>query len=196
VSIYGQVNPGTLSTSPGPPSPLGYDATHPWTTTLLTTGNTSASYSEPVGAYDDTGSGNGWHETITSTEYTGISGAAVNQGGHSANPFEFGASGDSSLPGATDETSTLGTISTSAIADSYVASPGDAALGAIPQGGSTGGASGAVGTEPVGSVFYDAALGTGMGDFNLTLPVSVVIPADAYTGVYQSTETFAIVSGP
>ena len=204
MDIYGQVDPGTLSTSPGLPSPLGYSAVHPWTVMLLTTGNTSATYDEPVGAYDDTGTGTGWNETITSTEYTGISGAALTSGAHgSAAPFEFGASGDSSLTSATDEASTLGAIGTTPIADSYVASPGDTGLSSspqgatvIPQGGATGSPSGAVGFEPVGSVFYEADLGTGMGDFNLSLPVTVVIPADAYAGIYESTATFAIVSGP
>lgn len=51
-------------------------------------------------------------------------------------------------------------------------------------------------TSPAAASFYSAPVGTGMGDFQLTLPVSVVIPADAYSGVYQSTQTLAIVSGP
>jgi len=194
VAVYGQVTGGALSTTPATP-------TNPtWTTAPAATGNTDASYTEVVGAYDDTGSGAGWHETITSTQYVGVSGAATDSGkaegnsSSSGNPFEFGASGDSTLGTTpTDETSTIsGGITTTPIQDSYAGNPGDVTSGSfvIPQGGS------GIGSEPLASTFYDAGRGTGMGDLNLTLPVNVVIPADAYAGTYQSTVTFAIVSGP
>jgi len=210
VDVYGQVNAGSLSINPisvtnGPGTPNTFDGAAngpaaPWQTTLVTTGNTAASYSEVVGAYDDTGSGAGWHTTITSTEYTGVSGAALTQNGNDGGvPFEFGNTGDSSLTTGPSiaEASTLGGITTTDVGDSYNASVGDTGLGVIPQGGTTGGGSGFTGDNAAtAAVFYDASAGTGMGDFNLTLPVSVVIPADAYSGVYQSTQTLAIVSGP
>ena len=201
VDVYGQVNAGSLSINPisvtnvsGNPATnngLANALATPWETTLVTTGNTTASYSEVVGAYDDTGSGAGWRAQITSTEYTGVSGNALTQGGNAPTvPFEFGASGDSSLAGATDEVSTVGSITTADIGDSYDASPGVGGLTTIPQGGA------GVGTEPAGATFDDAGLGTGMGDFALTVPVTVNIPADAYSGVYESVQTLSIVTGP
>jgi len=208
VNVYGNVGAGSLSINPlsvtnvsGNPATnngLANTSATPWLTTLATGGNTSASYQEVVGAYDNTGSGAGWNATITSTEYTSTTGATVRDvnSPNFGQVFEFGASGDSSLAGATDEVSTLGTIAgvnapgSGLGNDSYLASPGSTGLAAIPQGGAL------VGTEPTAVPFYDAAVGTGMGDFNLTLPVSVVIPADAYAGTYESTQTLAIVSGP
>jgi hypothetical protein len=211
VDVYGQVTGGSLSLNPisvtngagnpGTNDGLANGLATPWETTLVTTGNTAASYSEVVGAYDDTGSGAGWHATITSTEYTGVNGAAATQNGNDGGvPFEFGNTGDSSLGAggpSIAEASTLGAIGTTDVGDSYDATVGDTGLGVIPQGGTTGGGSGFTGDNAATAAeFYNASAGTGMGDFNLALPVSVVIPADAYSGVYQSTQTLAIVSGP
>lgn len=145
----------------------------------------------------------------------GVSGAALDQGrwatpgdntrgpgtnpSSSGNAFEFGNSGDSSQGSPTyAETSTLGIVGIAAItgSDSYLPSPGDAGLGVIPQGNSTGSVAGAVGSTPTALSFASADTGTGMGDFNQTLPVTVVIPADAYAGKYESTVTLAIVEGP
>ncbi len=207
VPVYGSVTGGALSITPATPvnvtSPVGPNGVAtPWSTTLVTTGNpTSAQYTETVGTYDDRGTGAGWNETITSTEYTGINGAAATET-NGTGPFEFGNSGDSSLASPSiPETSTIGTVNNAAIDDSYPASPGGVGFGnglVIPQGGATGapGVTGSVGTEPLGSTFNDAALGTGMGDFNVAVPVTVVVPADAYAGEYQSTLTLAINTGP
>ncbi len=52
-------------------------------------------------------------------------------------------------------------------------------------------------TIPVGTSanFYNAAAGTGVGTFDVTAPVSVVIPGDAYAGTYSSTITITLVTG-
>ena len=210
VDVYGQVNAGSLSITPQQPVNTGTDSGanavgNPWNTTLVTTGNpASAQYSETVGTYDDTGSGAGWHTTITSTEYTGIGGNALTSGGNNGGaPFEFGASGDSNLTSPTiPENSTIGLVNTTNVAgsDSYQASPGPVGSGnglVIPQGGATGAPTTGVGApEPIAATYDSAGLGTGMGDFNVTLPVTVVVPADAYAGEYQSTLTLAINTGP
>jgi hypothetical protein len=44
--------------------------------------------------------------------------------------------------------------------------------------------------------FFNAADGTGMGNFTLTPTVKVSVPAKSYKGAYKSTVTIAAVSGP
>ncbi|HLI09844.1 MAG TPA: WxL domain-containing protein [Ktedonobacteraceae bacterium] len=46
------------------------------------------------------------------------------------------------------------------------------------------------------SKFFNADTGTGMGNFTVTTPFSVTIPANAYAGTYSSTFTVSITSGP
>ena len=44
--------------------------------------------------------------------------------------------------------------------------------------------------------FFNAAVGTGLGQFDVTPTVGVVVPGNAYAGTYTSTVTLAVVSGP
>jgi hypothetical protein len=44
--------------------------------------------------------------------------------------------------------------------------------------------------------FFNSALNTGLGKFNVTPSVAVAIPGNAYAGTYTSTVTLAAVSGP
>jgi hypothetical protein len=46
------------------------------------------------------------------------------------------------------------------------------------------------------SKFFNAVANTGMGNFTVTTPFSVTIPANAYAGTYSSTFTVSITSGP
>ncbi len=51
-------------------------------------------------------------------------------------------------------------------------------------------------TAPTATKLFNAAAGTGMGDQTATPTWSILIPADAYAGVYPSTWTISLVSGP
>ena len=51
-------------------------------------------------------------------------------------------------------------------------------------------------TPPAGVKFFDAAANTGMGDFTITPSIGITIPANTYAGIYTSTVTLSIVSGP
>jgi hypothetical protein len=44
--------------------------------------------------------------------------------------------------------------------------------------------------------FFDASENTGLGHFTVTPSFQVTVPEDSFAGVYTSTLTFAIVSGP
>jgi len=181
VDVTGQVNGGTLSQTVGAPN-LGSSSASPWVTTLVSTGNASATYVQPISIGADQGTGQNWTDTVTSTNYVGSTGAAL------AASFSFGASGDSSIPTATDETSTLSnvTLTAQALSDSFVGTAGAQGLGVIPQ----------AATAPTATSFLGADTGTGMGNFTTSPTVTVVVPADAYTGQYVSTVTYTLQNGP
>jgi len=206
-NVYGQVNNGGLSISPTEPATVAHDIAAPpnnlnWQAILNTDGNQTATYTQPVGTYDDTGSGAGWYETVASTEYVGVFGAAKTQNGNNGGgPFAFGLSGDSSLStaSANHESSTIGTVTPNPIQDSYWGvATGPLGGGVIPQGGTLSGIGHAFtgDSAPVAAAFLQAPVGSGMGDFATTFPVHIVVPADAYAGTYESIVTYAIVSGP
>lgn len=123
-------------------------------------------YSPALGANDQTGSGSGWNLTITSTQFT--TGAPVHTLSTSA----------SSLTGATMSCAGPGTCTNPVNSITYPV--------AVPAGSG----------PPAAVKFYNAAVNTGMGNFTITPTIGVSIPANTYAGVYTSTVTFAIVSGP
>ncbi len=51
------------------------------------------------------------------------------------------------------------------------------------------------GASPTPNKFYNAQADTGEGTFNVTVPVSVVIPGNAYADTYTSTITITLVTG-
>lgn len=51
-------------------------------------------------------------------------------------------------------------------------------------------------TPPSALKFFDAAVGTGAGEFTVTPTVSVSVPANSYAGTYTSTLTASVISGP
>lgn len=51
-------------------------------------------------------------------------------------------------------------------------------------------------TAPTATKLVDAALGTGAGHQTITVTFTLSVPANAYSGSYASTFTFALVSGP
>jgi hypothetical protein len=123
-------------------------------------------YSPILGANDQTGSGSGWNLTITSTQFT--TGAPVHTLSTSA----------SSLTGATMSCAGPGTCTNPTNSITYPV--------AVPAGAG----------PPSAVRFYNAAVNTGMGNFTITPTIGVSIPANTYAGVYTSTVTFSIVSGP
>jgi hypothetical protein len=51
-------------------------------------------------------------------------------------------------------------------------------------------------TAPTAVKLFNAAGGTGMGPTDVTLNLSLAIPANAYSGGYSSTWTLTVSSGP
>lgn len=123
-------------------------------------------YTVPVTLNDATGSGSGWNTTITSTQFT--------TGG--ATPHTLPAS--ASTISAVTAVATSGTTTAPTNAITYPLT--------VP----------AAATAPTAVTFFNAAAGTGMGEFTLTPTVEVAVPANAYAGSYSSTLTLASVSGP
>jgi hypothetical protein len=54
----------------------------------------------------------------------------------------------------------------------------------------------AAATAPTATRVFNAPLGTGMGDQTVTPTWTLAIPANAYSGTYNSTWTLSLVSGP
>ena len=48
---------------------------------------------------------------------------------------------------------------------------------------------------PTAVKFYNSQAPTGKGSFNVTTPISVLIPGNAYAGTYTSTITITLVTG-
>jgi hypothetical protein len=132
----------------------------------LDAGDFTPTYSVALATQDTTGSGSGWNETITSTQFaTG------------------GASGHMLAP---DASTIIGvTAAGSAGADTLPANVIAYPL-TIPAGS----------TAPTAVKLFDATAGTGMGRFTVTPTISVSVPQNTFAGTYSSTLTFGIVSGP
>jgi hypothetical protein len=193
--VTGSVESGTLSLTPA-----AYES---WSTRLSATGDTVASYSDPIDTNDNRGSGQGWHETVTSTSYVGrsVAGTAATAGPPPEGPGDSGDQGLSS----SDNPASGGTPFTFGVSGT----PIDSSITAIYATGNTGSTDTTpedglptpieipqAATAPTPAGFYEAAHGTGLGNFTLTPSVSVAVPANAYNGYYSSVVTLAIVSGP
>jgi len=124
-------------------------------------------YELPLAVEDLTGSGAGWNTTITSTEFT--------TGGEDAHTLPAEASSLTAVSAACQEGSTC------TEADNAVSYPLT-----VPAGTSA--------PQPV--KFFNAAAGSGLGQFSLVPTIAVSIPANTYAGTYTSTITLASVSGP
>lgn len=157
VPVTATVNAGSLT--------LSSSATPSLSVTLNGTDQTPT-FTVPMAANDETGSGSGWHLTITSTQFT--------TGGGTPRTLSTSAS---SITGVT-ASCTHGTCTNPTDGTTYPVG--------VPAGS----------TPPTAITFYSASAGTGMGDFTLTPTVQVSVPANAYAGTYTSTLTLAVVSGP
>jgi hypothetical protein len=123
-------------------------------------------YTLPLSALDATGSGSGWNVTITSTQLT--------TGGGAPRTLPATASAVSGV--------VAGCAATSCTAPTNgVTYPLTVPAGAV---------------APTAVKLYNAAADSGLGSFTVTPSVQVTVPGNAYAGIYTSTVTLAIASGP
>jgi len=132
----------------------------------LDSGDVTATYSVALATVDTRGTGVGWNETITSTQFT--------TGGGSPQTLATNAS---TVTGVTSACSS-GTCTNPTNAIAYPV--------AVP----------AAATAPAAVKFFNAAANSGLGKFTITPAVSVFVPQNTLAGTYTSTLTISIVSGP
>ncbi len=132
----------------------------------LEAGDSTPTYTVPLTSTDTRGTGAGWNETITSTQFT--------TGGGTPHTLATNAS---SLTGVTSSCAS-GTCTNPTNAITYPV--------AVP----------AAAVPPTAVKFFNAAANTGMGKFTTTPTIGVFVPASSFAGSYTSTLTIAIVSGP
>jgi hypothetical protein len=132
----------------------------------LDSGDSTPTFTIPVTTQDTRGTGAGWNETITSTQFS--------TGG--ASPYTLATNAATLTGVAVASGSGTNTSPTNAV--TYPV--------AVPAGS----------TAPTAVKFLNAAAATGMGKFTITPTVSVFVPQNSYAGTYTSTVTLAIVSGP
>jgi WxL domain surface cell wall-binding len=156
-TVTGTLTGGTLSVT---------TSANPSFTADLTGGDSTPTYTVPLNTQDTRGTGAGWNETITSTQFT--------TGGGSPNTLAINAS---SL-----------TAVNSACASGQCNSPTNSVTYpvAVPAGS----------TPPTAVKFFNAAANTGMGQFTTTPTIGIFVPGNSFAGTYTSTLTIAIVSGP
>lgn len=131
----------------------------------------TTSYTLGINVNDNTGSGNGWNLTITSTQFD----TAANCGsGHTLD------TGASTVTNATPATNGTGTYTSPSNSVSYAALTVPAACPSAP--------------TPV--EIFNAASGSGLGQFTITPTIQIAIPANTYAGTYTSTVTIALNTGP
>jgi len=132
----------------------------------LDSGDSTQTYTVPLTSTDTRGTGAGWNETITSTQFT--------TGGGTPRTLATNAS---SLTGVTSSCAS-GTCTNPTNAVTYPV--------AVP----------AAASPPTAVKFFNAAANTGMGKFTTTPTIGVFVPGSSYAGSYTSTLTISIVSGP
>jgi hypothetical protein len=132
----------------------------------LDLGDTTPTYTAALATQDTRGTGGGWNETITSTQFT------------------TGAPNNYTL--ATNASSLTGVVATAGTGTDTAATNAIGYPVAVP----------AAPVAPAAVKFFNAAANTGMGRFTLTPTVGVFVPQSSFAGTYTSTLTIAIVSGP
>jgi hypothetical protein len=169
------VTAGTLSQTS--PSALGWDETLNGLDQDLV--DTSAS-DEQYTVNDATGSGAGWHVTLSATTFTNGSHTFPNTGTFSVNGSLSSISATSApSPTCTDSCTTPTNTTTYPVQITTATS------------------------SPTASTIYDTSLNTGLGQVVIggstaTYPIGwwLVAPASAYSGSYTSTVTVELISGP
>jgi hypothetical protein len=132
----------------------------------LDNGDSTPTYTVPLTTQDTRGSGAGWNETITSTQF--------NTGAPNNYTLDTAAS---TVTGVTQS----GISGTNTAPTNSITYP----LG-VPAGASA----------PSAVKLYNAASGTGMGRFTVTPTIGVFVPQNSFAGTYTSTLTLGLVSGP
>lgn len=125
----------------------------------------------PMDVGDNTGSGNGWNITMTSTPFTTTTSGGLQQS------LSASATTVQSAPTDTCDAQVSCTPATNSV--TYPVTLGSTAAKIY---------NAAAGTS--------TTAGTGMGDQTVTPTFTVAIPANAYAGTYTSTWTISLVSGP
>jgi hypothetical protein len=156
-TVTGTLSGSTLSVS---------TAATPSFSANLDTGDQTPTFTVPLTTQDTRGSGAGWNETVTSTQFT--------TGGATPNTLATSAS---SLTGVTSGCGP-GTCTNPTNAIGYPVG--------VP----------AAATAPTAVKFYNAAANTGMGKFTITPTIGVFVPQNSFAGTYTSTLTVSIVTGP
>jgi hypothetical protein len=157
VTATGTVSGSTLSVSA---------SSAPSFSANLDNGDSTPTYTLALSTQDTRGTGAGWNETITSTQFTT----------GSPNNYTL-ATTASTVTGATlTDGSGTNTDPTNAITYPI----------AVPAGSG----------PPTAVKFFNSAANTGMGKFTITPTIGVFVPQNSYAGTYTSTLTLAIVSGP
>ena len=157
VTATGTVSGSTLSVS---------SSSSPSFSANLDSGDSTPTYTVALTTQDTRGSGAGWNETITSTEFT--TGA----------PNNYTLSTTASTVTGVTEGSGSGTDTGPTNSVTYPV--------AVP----------AASSPPTAVKFFNAAANSGMGQFTVTPTVGVFVPQNSYAGTYTSTLTVAIVTGP
>ena len=157
ITATGTVSGSTLSVS---------SSSSPSFSANLDNGDSTPTYNFDLTTQDTRGTGAGWNETLTSTQFT--TGAPNNY------------------------TLATGTSTVSSVAESNGSGTNTAptnAIGyplAVPAGS----------TPPTAVKLFNASSGTGMGKFTVTPTVGVFVPQNSFAGTYTSTLTLGLVSGP
>ena len=132
----------------------------------LDSGDSTPTYNFDLATQDTRGTGAGWNETITSTQFT------------TGNPNNYTLATGASTVTAVNESSGSGTDTAPTNAITYPL--------AVP----------AAASAPTAVKLYNAAAGSGLGRFTTTPTVGVFVPQNSYAGTYTSTLTLGLVSGP
>lgn len=138
----------------------------PTFTADLNTGDQTPTYPLPLTTVASVSPPAGWNQTVTSTQFAG--------GGHT-------------LPASASTITAAPTVAcTTTFANCTAPTNSVAYPVAVP----------AAPVAPSAVKFFNAASGTGGGDFTITPTISVTVPQNVFAGTYTSTVTVAIVSGP
>jgi hypothetical protein len=151
---------------------------------------------ETFGVDDATGSGAGWHVTITATTFTTASGPTLTLA--DSGTFQVNADATDTTAGEADTTVVPTTTCATVLTVLTTCTPPTDTIG-LPVGITTAASTGVL---PVTTI-YDAATGTGLGNIVIgggavANPVAwwLNVPASALAGTYDSTVTMAVVTAP
>lgn len=170
---------GTLSVTA--PSSLAWSGTISGTNLNLYDSTTS---DEGYQVNDETGTGNGWHVTLSATTFTSTG----------ATPHTLSDTGTLSTNGSVSSVTASAAPSVSCVTAGACTVPTDTTTYPVAV---------TTASSPTAVTIYDTAANSGLGNIQIggssaTNPVGwwLSVPASAYAGTYTSTLTFSIVAAP